>query len=147
MKYFYRALFYPARLYWFLVKPIVYGVGAIIEKDGQLLMVRQTYGDRNIWHFPGGGKKQTESALDAVTREVKEELGIEATLVKLGEFEETAEHRRVRSTCFYGIYNGDTIIIDPKEIEEAKWCSILNMPENMSPVAKASFRLYSNLIR
>ena len=142
MKYIYRTLFYPDRIYWFLVRPVVYGVGAIIKEGDRVLMVRQTYGDRSVWHFPGGGKKKNENPLEAISREVQEELGIKVKLSKLGEFEDIAEYRRVRSTCFYGHFDHDDIVIDKKEIEEARWWSINMMPENMSSVAKISFRLY-----
>lgn len=142
MKYLYRALFYPARLYWFVVRPVVYGVGAIINEEDKVLMVRQTYGDRDMWHFPGGGKKKKENALEAIIREIEEELGLKVSLAKLGEFEDIAEHRRIRSTCFYGQFNHEVIVIDKKEIEEAKWWSLNNMPKNMSSVARASLKLY-----
>lgn len=58
-------------------------VAAVIERDGQVLMVRErTRGasDRHdgpeYWTLPGGGIEPGESSRDAVAREVLEEVGL-----------------------------------------------------------------------
>ena len=58
-------------------RPIV-GVGAIVVKDGSLLMVRRAkepYEGR--WSVPGGTLEHGEYLTDAVRREVLEETGVE----------------------------------------------------------------------
>ena len=79
-------------------------VGAIILKDNQLLMVRN---DRDGYYYSVGGRIQFgETAEQAVVREVKEELGFEMEVDRLG---------FVCEAYFYGTVGGDTerLIYEP----------------------------------
>lgn len=59
------------------------GAAAVIfHPDGRLLPVRHSYGRRN-WELPGGGRKANESVEQAVSREVREEVGVEAVIERL----------------------------------------------------------------
>jgi ADP-ribose pyrophosphatase YjhB (NUDIX family) len=61
---------------------IVPAVSAIV-KDGQdgILLILRT--DNNYWSIPGGGVKPGESVSQAVTREVKEETGVDCRVTGL----------------------------------------------------------------
>jgi ADP-ribose pyrophosphatase YjhB (NUDIX family) len=50
-------------------------VSAIIIVDGRLLMVKQGRGSEEYWLLPGGGVQFGESLVEALKREVHEELG------------------------------------------------------------------------
>ncbi|MEV0495434.1 NUDIX hydrolase [Streptomyces atratus] len=53
------------------------GAGAIIHDiAGRILLVRPSYGD-GTWEIPGGALDTGENPLQAVRREVREELGID----------------------------------------------------------------------
>ncbi len=53
-------------------------VGAIIEKDGKILLVKEASGnDKGKWSQPAGWVDPGENALAAVKREVKEEAGVD----------------------------------------------------------------------
>ena len=54
--------------------PAHLGANAIIVCDGKLLLERRR--DSNTWGLVGGGVKKTETALEAIVRETKEELGL-----------------------------------------------------------------------
>jgi 8-oxo-dGTP diphosphatase len=63
-------------------------VGAVIIRDGHVLMVRErrTNADgrhlgTEYWTLPGGGVEAGESPADAVVREVAEETGLTATAI------------------------------------------------------------------
>ena len=59
------------------------GAGAVIfDRDGRVLLARQSYGHRG-WELPGGGRQPRESLEQAVRRELREEIGVELTSVKL----------------------------------------------------------------
>ncbi len=54
--------------------------GILLKVDGRVL-IAERIGDpamRNLWEFPGGKVAEGESAQDALRRELREELGIEA---------------------------------------------------------------------
>jgi 8-oxo-dGTP diphosphatase len=73
---------YPAR-------PIV-GAGALILRDGKLLLVKRGaqpgYGK---WSVPGGLVELGEKVQDAMVREVKEEVGFDVEPVKLTDVADT----------------------------------------------------------
>lgn len=57
-------------------------VSAVIVRDGRLLMIQRSPTKSEFplgWESPGGKVEQGESHHDALRRELKEELGIEAT--------------------------------------------------------------------
>lgn len=54
---------------------IVEVVAAVIVKDNMILATQRGYGDyKGKWEFPGGKLKDNESKIDALKREIKEEL-------------------------------------------------------------------------
>lgn len=54
--------------------PTRLGANAIITCNGRLLLEKRR--DSNTWGLVGGGVKKTESALQAMVREIREELGL-----------------------------------------------------------------------
>ena len=55
-------------------QPAHLGDNAIITCKGKLLLERRR--DSNTWGMVGGGCKKTETGLDAIVRETREELGL-----------------------------------------------------------------------
>jgi 8-oxo-dGTP pyrophosphatase MutT (NUDIX family) len=53
------------------------GARALIIKDGQILLVQHTYSKG--WYTVGGGVEKNESPLEALKRELYEEVGIKPT--------------------------------------------------------------------
>jgi 8-oxo-dGTP diphosphatase len=55
---------------------------AVVERDGKILIGQRRKGDRHAlkWEFPGGKVEERENPRDAVVRELREELGIEAQI-------------------------------------------------------------------
>lgn len=54
--------------------------GAVILKDGQVLLLRRyVTGRGEYWVFPGGGVEEGETVEQAMVREVKEEVGLDVT--------------------------------------------------------------------
>jgi 8-oxo-dGTP diphosphatase len=63
--------------------PLVRTVAAaLITRDSQLLVCQRKRGDSNAlkWEFPGGKVEEGESAAEALVRELREELGVTATI-------------------------------------------------------------------
>ncbi|MBA3652869.1 MAG: NUDIX domain-containing protein [Actinobacteria bacterium] len=66
------------RVYRLVRRPISVGaVALVVDGEGRVLLVRQSYAGRR-WMLPGGGVKRNETMLDAALREVQEEGGVTA---------------------------------------------------------------------
>jgi 8-oxo-dGTP pyrophosphatase MutT (NUDIX family) len=103
-----------------------WGVGALVERAGELLLVRQ--GGR--WMLPGGEVERGESHAEALVRELAEETGID---VDPGPLRAVVENRYVHDGATVGfhfaIYDATvrtgTVTDDPgladEEIESVGW--------------------------
>lgn len=50
---------------------------AVMIRDGKIFATERGYGDyKDWWEFPGGKIEENESPRDAVSREIREELGV-----------------------------------------------------------------------
>ena len=58
-------------------------VRAIIIKNNKILLIKRIKKGRTYWVFPGGLVESGETDIQALKREVKEELGIEGKVGKL----------------------------------------------------------------
>ena len=66
-------------------QPLI-GLGAIVWKDGKVLMVRRGRPPREgIWSLPGGLQLLGETVADGIRREIREETGVEIELLGLVE--------------------------------------------------------------
>jgi 8-oxo-dGTP pyrophosphatase MutT (NUDIX family) len=57
-----------------ILSPVAFGVLAVVEQGGKIVLVRQTYATG--WHLPGGGVHRGEPPAQAVLRELREEIGL-----------------------------------------------------------------------
>jgi 8-oxo-dGTP diphosphatase len=55
-------------------------VSAILRREDRILLIRQEKADREYWLLPGGGVNAGESLVEALRRELTEEVGLEAAL-------------------------------------------------------------------
>lgn len=55
--------------------------GVIFDADRRVLLCHRR--DMDAWNLPGGGVEPGETPWDAVTREVREEVGLETEIVRL----------------------------------------------------------------
>jgi len=94
-----RLLYLGFRIYCFFFRPRSLGVRVMLIKNGQVLLVRQTY--MPGWFMPGGGVKRGETLDEAVRREAREEVGAEMGELKLiGAYTHFGEHKSDHNVLF-----------------------------------------------
>ena len=114
--------------WWFVRRPSIVASAAIIERNDRVLLIRHTYGDRQLWHLPGGLVNPGEDVGGAAVREVLEETGM---VLHGSQFVATFNlfdnYRSVTLHIYHGRAVG-ALKIDPHEISEAAWFSIKDLP-------------------
>lgn len=115
------------------------GVKCVLTHRGEVLLVRHTYGRRNVWYLPGGGVHRGELPLRAAAREMEEELGLrDLELRELAMFETRLERIAVRLTCAHAeIADPSRVRIEPVEIAEAGWFARDRLPTPLGSEERA----------
>jgi 8-oxo-dGTP diphosphatase len=98
------------------------GSCALIFKGGKALLVEPTYKD--TFEIPGGIVENDESPRDALKREIKEELGIDAEPGRLLVVDyQSGDEAKTESLMFvFEIFLNDESKIELPEAELRSWC-------------------------
>ena len=107
-------------------------------ENGKILTTRSK--GKDAFYFPGGKREGTESDLQTLVREIKEELTVDIlpeSAELYGVFEAQAHGKAegivVRMTCYTSRFTGQ--IQPDHEIEELRWITTADM-DIVSPVDK-----------
>jgi 8-oxo-dGTP diphosphatase len=103
---------------------------AIIIRNGQVLLGQRRKGDRHPfkWEFPGGKVEQGESPRQALIRELREELQIEAKIgVELARYEHDYPSGSRVHLLFFVVkeYTGEMVA---KVFEQISWVDLAALP-------------------
>lgn len=122
------------RWLWRLLRPRTRGVKVMLFSDGgELLLVRNSYGNTEAWVLPGGGIRPWEEPSAAACREVREELGVEASGLQLiGSYQSSAEGKR-DSIHLFTARSCAPVVIDNFEVTEARYFALEALPDSLSP--------------
>ena len=123
----------------FKIIPTVY---LILRKgDGVLLARRYNTGFHDgDYSFPAGHLNGNETALAAMIREVKEEIGIilnpqDLNLIHVLHRKEPNEER-INLFFTAGKWIGEPAIMDPDKCDDLNWFRLDNLPENIIPYVR-----------
>lgn len=119
------------RLLWLVTGPRGDGVHAVpLTPGGRVVLVRLTYAPG--WRLPGGGQKKSETAVEGMLRELREEIG----LVAHGAIERLAD---IRPGGLPGDRSALFLIRDVEyrprqslEVEEVGEFDMADLPENLT---------------
>jgi 8-oxo-dGTP diphosphatase len=121
-----------------MVAAVVEVVAAVIERDGRFLVTRRLEGTHlaGLWEFPGGKTLPGEKPEDALRRELKEELGVEAAVGKLIQTVDwTYPETSVRLLFFRCALAGEPA---PLEGQEMRWIAAADLRSYSFPDADAT---------
>jgi len=126
-----RLLYLGFRVYCFIFRPKTLGVRVMLIRNGEVLLVRQTY--MPGWFMPGGGVKRNETLEDAARREAHEEIGAQmGKLTLLGAY--------TNFDAFKSDHNALFLCTDftlgrkqDSEIAEARFFPLDALPEDIWP--------------
>ena len=106
------------------MEQLIPAASALIIHKGQVLFVRSNT-TREQWAFPGGKQEKKETPQQAVSREIREELGIDIEIKgELGSFVYNSGNRKFEIKCFVAEPRSFNLKVDPAEIIEVKWCAL-----------------------
>lgn len=124
------------------------GVGAVVLRDGCLLMVRRAREPaRGKWSIPGGAVELGESLHEAVRREAAEECSVEIEVERLFDVTETILHDDDGKTSYHFVLVDFLAVYksgEPRarsDADECRWVPLdelvgLDMPETLRDVLK-----------
>ena len=139
----YKLLLYPLlRLYRLVFRPDVLGVRCLVEHEGRVLLIRNPYGSMK-WDLPGGGVRRGERPEEAARREVREEVGVTLSGLRLlGRYTGTEYYDRDTVVCFYARADDPTIRPRRAEVYEEGWFEWGHLPRPLSREAERIVELY-----
>lgn len=118
----------------------------ILEADGKILDVRHAYGKRK-WMFPGGRIEKGESPEDAARREIKEELGVKLSDIRLlCKHYTTKEYKRDTVYCFAARPLNTNFRIAAAEIAETQWFLPNEFPTPQSSIVPIILDAYQKAV-
>ena len=98
--------------------PAHLGANVILTCKGKLLLEKRR--DSDTWGLVGGGVKKYETALQAITREIYEELGIRIPKEKFRKLAVYGEPGRIAAYCDGSVWRMVIVVFDYEFPEEPK---------------------------
>ena len=103
--------------------------GLIFNDTGQVLLLKHRFRAGSGWGLPGGFLEAGEQPLEALKRELREEIGVEVETADIFASRSFKKPRQVEVLFRCRI----TGVVKPRtmEVERAEWFSIESLPEGL----------------
>ncbi|GER88978.1 NUDIX hydrolase [Dictyobacter vulcani] len=117
---------------WFAHHKFIIGVSGVILDDQQrILLLRHTFWKSGSWGLPGGYAEHSEKLEETLCRELREETGYQVQVEKLLRI--VSGYKLRLEVSFVGNLIGGNLQLDPKEIIDARFFAIDELPEGLLP--------------
>lgn len=117
------------------------GVRALVVQDNQVLLVKHTYQPQ--WYTVGGAVEKGETPLQAIIRELKEEVGaILNSPPQLLSVHYSRLEKRDDYIIFYLVKPQQLTEVNSPEILEKKWFAFDELPIDISPATERRINEY-----
>ena len=105
----------------------------LFNAEGELLLIRNSYGRSELYLLPGGGIRPFETPAAAAAREVMEEVGVAVErLTALSTHVSRAEGKS-DTVHLFTAFSAEIPKADGIEVEEARFFALEALPEAVSP--------------
>lgn len=101
----------------------------IFDEQGRILLAHRTDGD--IWNLVGGGLEIGETPEEAIVREIKEEIGVEAVAERLVGIYTKTDRKVLLFSFICRIISGELTI--SSEANKIEFFQFPDIPHNISP--------------
>ena len=128
------------------------GIGVLIEDDNRILLghmvasYKDTGGiyEPDSWTLPGGKQEYDETTVDAGIREVKEETNLDVSSLELFFVSDdiSSDRHYVTIDFITNDFRGNIKVMEPAKIDEWKWFSIEELPENIYSPSRKCIEYY-----
>ena len=104
--------------------------GAVVfNQNGEVLLLKHRFRPGSGWGLPGGFIEKAEQPIDALRRELREEIGLEVQDVEIFGVRSFAKPQQVE--VLFRCRSNGTLKPQTIEVERADWFSIANLPDGL----------------
>ncbi|TFV52060.1 NUDIX domain-containing protein [Blastococcus sp. TF02A-35] len=99
-------------------------VAGVLIRDGRLLLCHRSKGRvryPDYWSLPGGKVEPGESSRDALRRELREEIGVDAAISRDGPLQAIRDDAYVVEAWFVDQFTGEPVNAAPEEHSAIAW--------------------------
>jgi len=109
------------------------------DRHERVLLVRHSYGSGR-WALPGGGRGRSEHPEACARREMREEIGCELVEIELVEVTQSTFNGAPNTSHVFAARIEGEVCPDRREVLEAQWFSLLELPDDMIPMSRRHLR-------
>ena len=128
---------------WFFHSKFIVGVSGVVLNDKkEILLLRHRFWKKGSWGLPSGYAIKSEKLEDSLKREVKEETNLDIEVMRVVRMV-SGYKLRIEVSFFARLLGGD-MMLDDKEVLEAKFFSLTSLPDTVLESHKEIIKLALN---